>query len=97
MTIEVTVSGSAAELRLIGWLDTRTSPELGAALEALMPDVSALMLDMAQLEYISSAGLRQILAAFNAMNGAVTLRHVSGEILNVLRMTGLDKRLRIEP
>ncbi len=96
MTIEKTLNGNTAELHLAGWLDTKSAPELESALNGLEPTIEALALNMAQLEYISSAGLRQIVTAYKRMNGALTLRHVSDEIRNVLRMTGLDKRLRIE-
>ena len=50
---------------------------------------------MEKLEYISSAGLRLIVAAYKKMNGALTLRNVSGEIMSVIKMTGLDKRIVI--
>ena len=101
MTIEKTISGNTAELKLSGWLDTKTVPELEAALNELEPGINALVLDMEHLdmehlEYISSAGLRQIVAAYKYMKGALTICHASGEIRNVLKMTGLDKRLKIE-
>ena len=96
MTIEKTRNGNTAELKISGWLDTKTAPELEAALNELGPGVDALVLDMEHLEYISSAGLRQIVAAYKYMKGALTIRHVSSEIRNVLKMTGLDKRLKIE-
>jgi len=96
MTIEKTVTGNTVELKIAGWLDTKTAPELETALNALEPGVNTLVLDMAQLEYISSAGLRQVVAAYKKMQGMLTLRHVSDEIKNVLRMTGLEKRLKIE-
>ncbi len=96
MTIEKTINGNTAELKLIGWLDTKSAPELEAELNKLDPGVDALVLDMEQLEYISSAGLRQIVAVYKYMKGALTIRHVPGEIRNVLKMTGLDKRLKIE-
>ncbi len=96
MTIEKTVQGSTVELKLSGWLDTQTTPQLEAEVNALDADVTALALDFADLEYISSAGLRQIVAAYKKMKGALTLRHVSDEIMNVISMTGLDKRINIE-
>ena len=96
MTIEKTRNGNTAELKISGWLDTKTAPELEAALNELGPGVDSLVLDMEHLEYISSAGLRQIVAVYKYMRGALTIRHVSGEIRNVLKMTGLDKRLKIE-
>ena len=91
-----TVRGNIVELKLSGWLDTQTTPQLEAEVNALDEDVSALALDFADLEYISSAGLRQIVAAYKKMKGALTLRHVSDEIMNVISMTGLDKRIKIE-
>lgn len=96
MTIVKTINGTTAELKLAGWLDTRTAPELETALSGLEENVDALVFDLAELEYISSAGLRQIVAAYKRMNGALTIRHVSGEIRSILKMTGLDKRLQIE-
>ncbi len=96
MTIEKTVRGNTTELKLSGWLDTQTTPLLEAEVNALDADAAALVLDFAELEYISSAGLRQIVAAYKKMKGALTLRHVSDEIMDVIRMTGLDKRMKFE-
>lgn len=53
---------------LSGRLDTVTAPQLEAELEKILSDSDALVLDMANLEYISSAGLRVILKAQKAMN-----------------------------
>ena len=96
MTIEKSTHGSTVELKLSGWLDTQTTPLLEAEVNALDADVTALTLDFTELEYISSAGLRQIVAAYKKMKGALTLRHVSDEIMNVISMTGLDKRMKFE-
>lgn len=97
MNIEVTMKEETAVLRPEGWLDTETAPALGEALDALPADVKAIELDCEKLAYVSSAGLRQIVAAYKKVNGALTLRHVSDEILHVLTMTGLASRLTIEP
>lgn len=96
MNIEKNVQGNTVELKLNGWLDTQTTPLLEAEVNALDADVTALTLDFADLEYISSAGLRQIVAAYKKMKGALTLRHVSDEIMHVIGMTGLDKRIKFE-
>ena len=53
-------------------------------------------IDAEGLEYISSAGLRQIVAAHKKMNGRLTLIHVQPEIMEVLEMAGFVKRLHIE-
>ena len=97
MTIEKKTVGQTVELYLDGWLDTQSAPLLGAALEELGPDVESLVIDLTALEYTSSAGIRQIVAAYKQMKGALVIRHASMEILDVLRMVGLDKKLHIEP
>ena len=96
MTIEKKISDGKAELILNGWLDTQSVPMLADAFDALAPDTASLTLDFAGLEYISSSGLRQIVAVYKKMNGTLTLRNVSDEILSVIRMTGLDRRLIFE-
>lgn len=97
MTIKKSLDGNTVTLKIEGWLNTQTTPELEKALNELEENINALVLDLEALEYISSAGIRQIVAAYKKMKGALTLRHVSPEIMNILRMTGLDKRLHIEP
>lgn len=96
MTIEKLNEGALAEWRLSGWLDTQSAPELEAALRELAPETEGLTMDLAEVEYVSSAGLRQLVAAHKRLSGNLTLRNVSGEIMNVIRMTGLDRRLHIE-
>lgn len=96
MTIEKTIDGSTAVLRLVGWLDTQNAPVLAQALNELDDGVEKLVLDMEKLEYISSAGIRQIVTAYKEMDGALTLRNLSTEVASVLHMTGLDKKLSIE-
>lgn len=96
MTIEKRMEGAQAEWQLTGWLDTQSAPELEAALAELAPEAEGLTLDLAGVEYVSSAGMRQLVAAHKKLGGNLTLRNVSGEIMNVIRMTGLDRRLHIE-
>ena len=95
MEIEKTIEGEKAAFAIEGWLDTQTAPELGAALDELSEDVTQLELDFAKLEYVSSAGIRQIVAAHKKMGGKLTVRNVSPAVLEELRLTGVDKRLTI--
>ena len=62
----------------------------------LPAEVDTLTIDMAKTEYISSSGMRQIVSAHKKMNGNFTLRNVSTDVLDVLRLTGLDKRIHVE-
>ncbi len=97
MTIEKKTNGSTVELYLDGWMDTPNAVVLAQALNELDDGVEQLVLDLEKLEFTSSAGIRQIIAAYKHMKGALTLRNVSPEIMSVLHMTGLDKGLHIEP
>ena len=78
-------------------MDTSNAPLLAQALNELDDGIEQLVLDMAKLEYTSSAGIRQIVAIHKQMNGALTLRNVTPEIAAVLHMIGVDKKLHIEP
>ena len=63
MTINTTKDGSVLTVALEGRLDTMTAPELEEVLGKEMPAAEKLILDFDKLEYISSAGLRVLLAA----------------------------------
>ena len=95
MTIKKTVNQNTALLEIEGWLDTQTAPELGTVLDELYPMVTEIILDMNALEYVSSAGLRQILAAHKKMNGSLTIKNVSAEVMDIFNMTGFSEFLHI--
>ena len=97
MTIQKKKDGNRVELILEGWMDTLGAPILASELDALESDVEHLTLDMAGLEYCSSAGIRQIVAAQKRMKGALTLRNVNDRIKTLLRMAGLEAHLNFEP
>jgi len=96
MAVQKITNGTEVTLKVDGWLDTQSSPELEKAVAELDGSVETLVFDFEKLEYISSAGLRQIVAAHKKMNGKLTLRHVQPDIMSVLSMAGFDKRLHIE-
>ena len=98
MTITKQSSGGSLTLALEGRLDTGTAPQLEAVLNASLGGVTELTLDMARLQYVSSAGLRVVLAAQKQMNrqGHMTVRHVCADIMEVFEMTGFVDILDIE-
>ena len=98
MTITTTRNGSALTLQLEGRLDTTTSPQLEAELSASLDGVKQLTLDLQQLAYLSSAGLRVILSAQKRMNkqGQMVVRHVNETIMEVFEGTGFVDILTIE-
>lgn len=98
MNIVKTSEGTKLTLALEGRLDTTTAPQLEAEVKSALADVTELVLDFSQLEYLSSAGLRVILAAQKVMNkqGKMVIRHVNETILEVFEVTGFSDILTIE-
>ena len=98
MTINKEVNGSKLNIALVGRLDTTTSPELEKELKASMDDIQELVFDLTQLEYISSAGLRVLLAAQKTMNrqGSMIVCNVNETVMEVFEVTGFKDILTIE-
>ena len=85
-------------MEITGWLDTQTAPQLGEALSQLDDNVTSLVFDFSKLEYISSAGLRQVVSAYKKMAGkdGFKIINVSNEVFDVFRLTGFDQKIQIE-
>ena len=98
MTIEKKLNGEALTLIVSGRLDTQTAPELEKELDSVLADIKELTFDFANLEYVSSAGLRVILKAQKAMNaqGSMKLTGVNDSIMEVFDITGFLDILTIE-
>ena len=91
-------NGNALVIALEGRLDTTTAPQLEAELNSSLEDITDLTLDFENLKYISSAGLRILLAAQKTMNkqGSMKLQHVNSDIMEVFEITGFSDILTIE-
>ena len=98
MTIQKTQTGSELTVALEGRLDTTTAPQLEAEFKSSLTGITKLVIDMAQLAYISSAGLRVLLSAQKVMNkqGEMIIRNVSEEIMEIFDVTGFVDILNIE-
>ena len=96
MIIEKNVNGSELTVNVSGRLDTATAPELEKALN--FDGVEVLIFDFKELEYLSSAGLRIILAAQKTMNrqGKMSIRNVNETISEIFEVTGFIDILTIE-
>lgn len=83
---------------LEGRLDTTTAPQLEQELKAALPGVTSLILDFSALDYLSSAGLRVLLATQKTMRrqGKMVIRHVNETIMEVFEVTGFIDILTIE-
>ena len=98
MEINKIIKDNCCKLELAGRLDTITSPQLEEELSTLPENIEELILDLKDLEYVSSAGLRVFLNAQKQMSvkGKMALRNVNEEIMEVLDMTGFTQILTIE-
>ena len=98
--LNITKSGEGEKLTytLEGRLDTTTAPQLEAELKDALGGVKELDMDFEKLEYISSAGLRVLLATQKIMNqqGKMVLKNVSDVINEIFEVTGFTDILTIE-
>ena len=85
-------------LELAGKLNTETAPQFDKEIDSLIDSTDSLVLDMNDLEYISSAGLRVILKAHKAFakKEGLTLTNVPGRIVKVFEITGFTDFLSLE-
>ena len=98
LNIKKTVKDGNAVIAPEGRLDTITAPELEAAIKKTLPGTTYLTLDLKNLEYISSAGLRVLLSAQKAMNaqGEMKVCNVNDTIMEIFEVTGFCDVLTIE-
>lgn len=96
MNIIVELLNATAQLKVEGRLDTITAPDLDKRINEL--DAKEIVLNFENLEYISSAGLRVLLAAhkkFVRLNG-MKVTNVKPEVMEIFEMTGFADILTIE-
>ena len=98
MTIEKISRDAELMITLNGRLDTTTAPQLESELKTSLGGVEKLVLDFAGLDYLSSAGLRVLLAAQKTMNkqGSMVIRSVNETIAEIFEVTGFSDILTIE-
>ena len=91
-------NGTALKVLLEGRLDTSSSPRLDAELRGALDGVTSLELDLAELEYISSAGLRVLLYAYKVMKrqGQMKVTNVNDVIYGIFEVSGFKDILNIE-
>ena len=98
MIINKLVEGTKLTVSLSGRMDTTTAPLLDAELKASLQGVEELILDFAELSYLSSAGLRVLLGAQKTMarQGCMVLKNVNETIMEVFEITGFVDILTIQ-
>jgi anti-sigma B factor antagonist len=98
MTIEIKKNNQETVIEIVGRLDTITAPALNKTINEDIGDTQNLVLDVKGMAYISSAGLRVLLAAQKKMQkiGSMKLIGACEEVMEVLEMTGFSDILTIE-
>lgn len=97
MTIKQLKDGNTLTLKIEGRIDTNTSPELADLLPNVLGGVEELIIDIEEVNYVSSAGLRVLLSAQKAMNGKgkMIVKNVCEEVMEVFELTGFNEILTI--
>ena len=96
MTINVERDFELVTLGITGRLDTTTAPNLEAVINELSEDAKELVFNMADLEYVSSAGIRVLLSAYKKTNqsgGVMRIEKANDIVREVFEMTGLVEML----
>ena len=100
LNVEKKLEDGALLIALEGELDTLSSPDFEDMLEPLLAEAQSLTLDFEKLEYISSAGLRVLLAAEQTLEerGAERVRvvNMNSTIRNIFDITGFTDVLAVE-
>ena len=98
MEIEKQKDGKKLDVKIVGRIDTKTAPELTEALKDELDGVEDLTLDLSDVIYVSSAGLRVILSAQKIMNkqGSMKVTNVQDIVMEVFESTGFVDILTIE-
>ena len=98
MTINKITKDGTITVEISGRVDTTTSPALEKELKESFDGCENMVLDFAGVEYISSAGLRVLLAAHKTMSkkGGMKLKNVSDDIMEIFEVTGFSDILDIE-
>ena len=98
MDIKLVSREDEGELLISGDLDTRTAKDADALFLQIADRFKNVTINMKNLEYVSSAGLRVIRNLYIKVNqngGKLSLTNVNENVMEVFEMTGLAGLLNI--
>lgn len=97
MNISKCIDADICTLSVEGDIDTTSSAMLDKAVEECLPQCSRIVLDMADVKYVSSAGIRSIIKIRKLVgSNNLVLRNIRSNIMEIIKMTGFADRLNIE-
>lgn len=99
MNIVITKNGNECTLGVSGRIDSNTAPELEGKIKEVVGNLRSLVFDFSELEYISSAGLRVLLASYKKMTaskGTMTIKNACESVKEIFVITGMSNIFNIE-
>ena len=98
MGIDVLTEDNTCTIRPKGWIDSSNAAELDGVVVKQASLFEKMVLDFAEVEYISSAGLRVIVNAHRAMEKkqGLLIKNMNSSVFDIIKLTGFDKKLNIE-
>ncbi len=98
MEITKKINGTELCVSVEGRLDTTTAPKLEAEVGNSLDGITSLIFDFKNLEYISSAGLRVLLAMQKIMNkqGKMKVVNANETVIEIFEVTGFIDILTVE-
>ena len=98
MLIDKQKNDKKLTVKVTGRLDSVTSKELEEALDGSLNGIEDLMFDLSDLDYISSAGFRILLATYKIMKkqGTMKVTGVHDEVRDIFEATGFSEILNVE-
>lgn len=99
VNVDEAVKGDVTVLRIKGKLDSNVAPSLEKRMcERLQEGISKFLLDLSDVSYVNSAGLRMLLSVkkqIRAMEGTLVVCAPRSEVLEVMKICGFDHVLEI--
>ena len=98
MTVTKNFEDQKLTVFIEGKLDTSTAPQASQEIEPEIDGIDTLVLDLKDLKYISSAGLRLLLSLNKKMaaKGGMTVKNVNETNMEIFDMTGFSDILNFE-
>ena len=99
LTVSNTKNGDVNEVKLVGRLDVKAAKEAEAAFAEAAAAAPNVVLDLSELDYIASAGLRalkRLSGDVKANSGKLVIRNVQEDVMEVFEMTGFAAMLTFE-
>lgn len=97
MTLEIKRSAKETTVKLVGRLDSFTSPALERTIDKIANDTSNVVLDLSGIEQVSEIGVRALLSVHDKMSakGSLRLTGVCKSVMDTLRVNGCADILAI--